>query len=107
MVNEQTIDAKQAANAMRPRVKVSQIWRWMREGVLGRDGERIFLEHRRFGRKLLTSREALDRFGAQVADHDLKRWWREPTVARQQPKKEGKREERVETALGELSAAGV
>jgi|CXWL01.1.fsa_nt_gi hypothetical protein len=106
MFNEEMIDAKTAANSMRPRVKVSQVWRWMREGVVARNGTRIFLEHRRFGRKLFTTREALAHFGAQVADHDLQKWWKAPAVARQQAAPV-KPEARTQAALAELAAAGV
>ncbi|HSZ55460.1 MAG TPA: hypothetical protein VK797_07370 [Tepidisphaeraceae bacterium] len=38
------------------------VWRWMQAGAIADDGQRVFLEHVRAGRKLVTSREALDRF---------------------------------------------
>lgn len=41
------------------------IWRWIREGRYG-----VHLEHVRIGRRIATSREALDRFFARCAEAD-------------------------------------
>jgi hypothetical protein len=43
------------------------IWRWMTRGALAEDGQRIWLEHVRLGRRRITSREALSRFAARLA----------------------------------------
>ena len=45
-------------------IHVSTLWRWARRGVHG-----IQLEHRRLGGQIVTSLEALDRFGAALADY--------------------------------------
>lgn len=47
-------------NGKRP--SVSTIWRWCRKGLRG-----IRLEYLRCGRRILTSREALDRFFTALA----------------------------------------
>jgi len=42
------------------------IWRWHRQGRTAADGERVFLECARLGRKLVTSRQALARFAERL-----------------------------------------
>ena len=50
-------------NGRRPHV--STLWRWVRRGCRG-----VFLEHLRFGHRVVTSREALSRFAQRLADVD-------------------------------------
>lgn len=52
------------------RPHVSAVWRHARVGIKARNGERIKLEHIRFGGRVYTSREALRRFGQRVAEAD-------------------------------------
>lgn len=40
----------------------SVIYRWAIDCRLGADGRRVFLDHARAGRRMLTSRQALSRF---------------------------------------------
>lgn len=61
----------QASRLVPGRPHVTSIWRWCRKGVLARNGMRIHLEHRRFGGRIFTSSQALDRFSKQLADADL------------------------------------
>lgn len=46
------------------------VFRWIRDGLLARDGSRIRLESVRVGRRLATSAEALDRFYRALAEAD-------------------------------------
>jgi len=48
----------------------STIFRHARRGILARSGERIKLNHVRVGGRILTSREAVERFWAELADAD-------------------------------------
>lgn len=48
----------------------STIWRACRKGVRAANGARIHLEHARFGRRVYTSREAIERFGQRLAAAD-------------------------------------
>jgi hypothetical protein len=43
------------------------LWRWMKDGRRAESGERIFLEHARLGRKIVTSKQALRRFAQRLA----------------------------------------
>lgn len=52
------------------KVHTSTLWRWMRVGCKSRVGRRVFLDHIRLGGVLLTSAEALDRFGNELAKAD-------------------------------------
>ncbi|GMV83918.1 MAG: hypothetical protein AMXMBFR7_51020 [Planctomycetota bacterium] len=47
------------------RAHVSTLWRWCRKGVRG-----VQLEYVRFGNRICTSREALDRFANRLAEAD-------------------------------------
>jgi hypothetical protein len=43
------------------------VWRFMTKGCQAVDGQRIYLEHAKLGRKFLTSGPALARFAARLA----------------------------------------
>lgn len=67
--NERVLTFAEAAKAL-PRVNgkrphTSTLWRWARKGCRG-----VYLEVRRFGGRYVTSIEALDRFGEQLAAAD-------------------------------------
>lgn len=64
------ISLSDAAQLVSGRPSVSAVWRWCRRGVLGRDGTRIRLEHRRIGGKIFTSSEWLDAFTKALTDAD-------------------------------------
>lgn len=64
------LDMKEAARILPSRPSSAVVWRWCRKGVLARDGQRIFLEHRRYGRKLFTTKLALDNFAKAVVEAD-------------------------------------
>lgn len=67
---EQMLNLKDAADLVPSRPHFSALWRWCRRGVLARNGRRVYLEHRRYGSRLFTTAEALDRFGAELAEAD-------------------------------------
>ena len=69
LFNEDIISLSQAAKVMPAvdgkRVHTSTVFRWCKKGVRG-----VRLEYSRLGRRIVTSREALSRFGAALADAD-------------------------------------
>lgn len=67
---EQMVNLREAARHVPGDPSPAALWRWCRRGILARDGQRIYLEHRRFGGRLFTSVQALDRFGQQLAAAD-------------------------------------
>lgn len=67
--NETILSLTEAAKVL-PRVNgkrpaVSTLWRWCRKGLRG-----VRLDYIRVGRKIATSREALNRFFTALADAD-------------------------------------
>ena len=67
LVDEKCLPLREAAEELSKRIgrriDHSTLWRWARRGVRG-----VHLESRRFGRRFFTSIEALDRFGAKLAE---------------------------------------
>ena len=47
------------------RIHLSSVWRWCRKGLRG-----TYLEYARVGNRIVTSREALSRFFARLAEAD-------------------------------------
>lgn len=60
----------QAAQQTPGRPSASALWRWARKGVRARNGERVFLEHVRFGRQIRVTMKAVRRFGRNLAEAD-------------------------------------
>ena len=71
MSEEFNLTLSEASRLVPGRPNHSSLWRWCRKGVLARNGQRVHLEHRRFGGRIFTSAQALDRFSKQLADADL------------------------------------
>ena len=67
---EKQITLRDAAKITPKPIHPSAPWRWMRRGVLARNGERIYLEGIRVGGKLFTSEEAMQRFFVAVTEAD-------------------------------------
>lgn len=67
--NEDLLDLKEAGQ--HARCSANAVWRWCRKGVVARSGRRVRLEHIRSPRKILTSREAIQRFFAAIAAEDF------------------------------------
>ena len=65
------LSLSQAARLVPGRPHASSLWRWCRKGIGARNGDRIHLEHRRFGNRLFTSAAALERFSQRLAEADL------------------------------------
>jgi len=56
------IPLSEAAQLIPGRPHTSAVWRWCRNGILTRSGERIRLAHVRVGGRLFTSRSAIEQF---------------------------------------------
>lgn len=72
LLDEDVLGTAAAARYLSERLRGARyspagIFRWMRNGVLADDGTRVYLEHARLGRRLITSRQALARFAARLA----------------------------------------
>ena len=91
------------------RVHSSTVWRWCRIGVRARNGERVLLEHRRMGRRIYTTRAALDAFGRALAEADTKAFdashVRETTTTK--PRGTTSRERAISQAEDVLHKAGI
>ncbi len=48
------------------------VWRWCRKGLKSRNGERIRLQHVRFGGQIYTTAAWLNEFGCKLADADTR-----------------------------------
>lgn len=70
LANEEKIDLAEAARISPGRPHCSAVWRWARRGIMTRGGDRLRLEHIRAGGRVFTSKEALDRFFAALAQAD-------------------------------------
>ena len=75
ILTEDALGTAAAARYLSTRVSGSsfgpqQIWRWMVHGAIAQDGQRIYLEHAKLGRKFLTSKQGLARFATRLARSD-------------------------------------
>lgn len=71
LLDEDLLSSAAAANYLNGRVADARftpvgIWRWMTNGLLAADGQRVFLEHARLGRKPVTSKQAMARFAGRL-----------------------------------------
>ena len=93
------------------RLHVSTLWRWARRGLRG-----VKLEYSRLGHRVVTSREALNRFAQRLAEADaaedsspIERQaarWQQPLITGK-PRSAKRRAEDVARARRELSEAGI
>ena len=107
--NETKLNLSEAARLAPGKPHVSAIWRHCRVGVLAANGERIKLEHTRFGRRVFTSAEAIERFGQRLAAADAEHFDsrngnRNVTPKGRTPRQ---RERDIERATERLKAAGI
>lgn len=65
---EPKLTLSQAAKRIPGRPHPSTLWRHISQGYLAADGSRIHLEHVRYGRRIFTSIEAVERFAKRIAD---------------------------------------
>lgn len=87
LLQEELLTCSAAARLLREidagrRYAPSTIWRWMTRGVQATSRQRIVLESVRLGRRLLTSREALNRFAHAAARSGVMLEWSHPVVQR-------------------------
>ena len=102
------LDMEAAARTIPTQPSPAAVWRWCRKGILARDGQRIYLEHRRYGRRLFTTRAALDDFAKAVADVDTK-YLASPAITQSAPKScrdAARRCADIEAAIGRLREQG-
>lgn len=59
----------------------STLWRACRYGVRASNGQRVYLEHERYGRRIYTSRASIERFGRRLAEADAAHFGRPPVEA--------------------------
>ena len=105
---ESKITLGEAAKLAPGRPHVSAVWRWARKGVQAAGGGRVFLEHSRFGRRVFTTREALDRFGHALADADAEHFTRDTDrESMSRAPSATKRHREIAKAEASLTAAGV
>lgn len=106
---EKPITAEEAAKLVPSSPTANAVWRWMRRGVKARSGERVYLEHWRYGGKLYTSAEALVRFSAKLAEADGRYF--QPPLAAARPqhihRPQSRREREIATASQRLKQAGI
>lgn len=107
LADEQKISLNAAAKITPEPVHPSAPWRWMRRGILGRNGQRVFLEGVRVGGKLMTSEPAMERFFAAVAEADAEHFRndRSGSSTRMKPT-ESHRKVSVDRAKQEMEDAG-
>ena len=70
--NEEKLTLVQAAKQIPGRPHASTLWRHINKGFVAADGSRIYLEHLRYGRRIFTSREAIERFAKRIAEASYK-----------------------------------
>jgi len=77
--NEHTqyLTCSQAARLCPTPVSPSAVWRWMRNGIVARDGEKVYLRHVRIGRRVYTTRHWLDEHWTALAEADRQAFERE------------------------------
>ena len=80
------------------------LWRWCRLGVRSRNGDRVRLEHARIGHRIVTSREALNRFANRLAELDHQNDAPSPPAPAYRSDK--RRAEDIRRAEAELAEAG-
>lgn len=112
-LDDKTLTLSDAARSLPPidgkRPHASTIWRWCREGVLARNGQRVCLHHVRMGRRILTSASALAKFSRELAEADAEYF--APRTRRgaktPRPRSDAKRRKAIDRADAELVTAGI
>jgi len=103
----------QMAQAAPSQLSPHCLWRWCRQGVKSRAGERIRLKHVRIGGKILTKIEWVEEFGLRLAEADAEHFdlneheLSTPKVARLRKHGEAQRQAHLENIERELEEAGL
>lgn len=84
---------------------VPTVWRWCRNGVMARNGERVRLQHWRCGGRLFTSQAALLDFFSRTAAQDLEHF--DARAEARTGHVSERREKEIERANRELAEAGI
>ena len=104
MVTINLLTLSEAARKCPGHVSSATVWRWIREGLKTRTGKKVYLEHRRVGRKILTSLFWLDEFFKAVATEDQKYFEKKNVSTKHQSEK---RRTQIKDAYHELDENGV
>ena len=107
--DSELLDMKAEAKLVPTQPPPAVIWRWCRKGVLARNGQRVYLEHRRYGRRLYTTRAALDAFAKATAEADKDHLAvpSVPTPTRTRNRDEARRRADVDAARARLQEGGL
>ncbi len=104
LTQEKLLSLTDATKALPPidgrRPHTSTVWRWIRRGIRG-----VHLEHLRLGHRVCTSREALNRFAARLAEVDERPV--EKTIATPKLRTAKQRARAIAQASRELEASGI
>ena len=84
LANEEKLTLTQAAKLAPGRPHASSLWRHCRKGCKARSGERIHLEHVRFGGRVYTTAGAIERFSEKLARADAE-YFADPEKPRTRP----------------------
>ncbi len=116
LLNENVIDLADVPSVLPSRsgkrLHVSCIHRWRHPGIKSRAGDRVQLECRRIGGRIVTSREAVARFcaaleAADLAHHQAKADAAPTVQAPPAPRRPKARDRAIARAESRLAAAGV
>ncbi len=99
----------QAAALLPSRPSVHTVWRWCRKGVKARTGQRVHLDHVRFGGRVFIPRQAIEVFGRELAHADAAHFdaTDEPTTLDPKPRSSARRQRDLAAAKARLAAMGV
>lgn len=103
------LDLKAAAKLVPNKPSPTAVWRWCRKGILARNGDRIYLEHCRYGRRLFTTKAALEAFAKATADADSEQFAQassaNPVLIK--PRREDRRAADIAAAKDRLKEGGL
>ena len=68
--NTEKITLTEATKRIPGRPDCSTVWRWVHKGVRSADGTRVYLKAWRYGGRLFTSVEEVERFAEILAERD-------------------------------------
>ena len=68
------------SNRAGKRINFSTVWRWALKGIIAQNGDRVKLEFVKCGGRLLTSKQALERFVAALTTSSRQPEIRTPTA---------------------------
>lgn len=104
------ISISQAAHTLPGNPHPASVWRWCRRGIKARNGNQVYLHHRRIGSKLYTTAEAIEQFFTTLTDADAEYFAPESTASPYppaRPRAASDRDRAIAQAEAELDAAGI